>query len=134
MDQSCSALKNSILTVAVDESKTTRINAMSKIRCHSSTEKPSSLMARLIATCRKNPKHDQGTQDLVERTFIQSHPENIQNILDAQNFETLLDFGSFANGNKTNFGNFYDLASTKNEITQLSNEINELAVELPLSS
>ena len=49
----------------------------------------------------------------------------MQNILKAQNFETLHDLGSFANRyhNQINFGNFYDLASTNNEITQLSNKI-----------
>ena len=51
----------------------------------------------MISTCRTNPEQDQGTRDLVEHTFIQLHSENIQNILKAQNFETLHDLGNFAN-------------------------------------
>ena len=42
-------------------------------------------------------EQDQGTRDLVGRTLIQLHSENIQNILKAQNFETLHDLGSVAN-------------------------------------
>ena len=58
--------------------------------------------------------------------------ENIQNTLKAQNFETLHDLEGFANQyhNQIYFGNFYDTASTKNEITQHSNKIDQLAVEL----
>ena len=131
-DQPSTALKNSILTAVVDDSKTNWIDALSKIRYNSSTEKPSSLMAQMISTCRMNPEQDQGTRDLVERTFIQLHSENIQNILKAQNFESLHDLGNFANQyhNQIICGNFYDTASTKNEITQLSNKIDKLAVEL----
>ena len=131
-DQPYTALKNSILTAVTDDSKTNWIYALSKFRYSSSTEKPSSLMARMISTCRMNPEQDQGTRDLVERTFIQLHSENIQNILKAQNFDTLHDLGNVANRyhNQINCGNFYDTASTKNEITQLSNKIDELAVEL----
>ena len=130
-DQPYTALKNSILTAVADDSKTNWINALSKIRYNGSTEKPSSLMARMISTCRMNPKQDQGTSGLVERTFIQLHFENIQNILKAQKFETLHDLGNFANRYhiQINCGNFYDTASAKNEITQLSDKIDELAVE-----
>ena len=131
-DQPYTVLKNSILTAVADDSITNWIDALSKIRYNSSTEKPSSLMARMISTCCMNPEQDQGTHDLVERTFIQSHSKNIQNILKTQNFDTLHDLGNFANRyhNQINCGNFYDTASTKNEITQLSNKIDELAVEL----
>ena len=107
-DQPYTALKNSILTAVADDSKTNWIDALSKIQYNSSTEKPSSLMARMISTCRMNPEQD---HDLVKRTFIQSeniqnmHSENIQNILKTQNFETLHDLGSFANRypNQMNF-------------------------------
>ena len=131
-DQPYTALKNSILTAVADDSKTNWIDVLCEIRYSSSTEKPSSLMARMISTCRMNPEQDQGTRDLVERTFIQLHSENIQNILKAQNFDILHDLGNFANQyhNQINCGHFCNTASTKNEITQLSNKINELAVEL----
>ena len=78
------------------------------------------------------PEQDQGTRDLVERTFNQLHSENIQNILKAQNFETFHDVENFASRyhNQINCDNFYSAASTKNEIRQLSNKIDELAVEL----
>ena len=131
-DQPYTALKNSSLTAVADDSKANWIDALSKIRYNRSTEKPSSLMARIISTCRMNPEQDQSTRDLVEHTFIQLHSENMQNILKAQNFGTLHDLGNFANRyhNQINCGNFYDTASTKNKITQLSNKIDELAVEL----
>ena len=51
----------------------------------------------MISKCRKSPELDQGTRDLVERTFIQSYSENIQNILKALNFKTMHGLGSFAN-------------------------------------
>ena len=88
-------------------------------------------MARLISTYCMNPEQDQGTRYLVERTFIQLHSENIKNIK-AQNFETLLDLRSLTNRyhNQINLDNFFDTASTKNEITQLSNKIDEVAMEL----
>ena len=38
-----------------DDSETNWIDALSKIRYNISTEKPSSLMGRLISTCRMNP-------------------------------------------------------------------------------
>ena len=44
-----------------------------------------------------NPKQDQGTRDLVERTFIQLHSENIQIISKPKIFDTLHDLGNFAN-------------------------------------
>ena len=71
MDQSYTALKNSILTAAVDKSKTNWIDALSKIRYNNSTDKPSSLMVRLISTCRMNSDQNQDTRDLVQRTFVQ---------------------------------------------------------------
>ena len=54
-DQPYTALKNSILFAAADDSKTNWIDASSEIRYSSSTEKPSILMARMISTCRMNP-------------------------------------------------------------------------------
>ena len=67
-DQLYTALKNSILTAVADDSKTNWIDALSKIRYHSSSEKPSSLMAQMISTC-MNPEQDQGTHDLVALSF-----------------------------------------------------------------
>ena len=57
-DQPYTALKNSILTAVADDSKTNWIDALSKIRYNSNSEKPSSLMTRMISTCRMNPEQD----------------------------------------------------------------------------
>ena len=64
-DQSYTAITNLILSAVADNSKTNWIDAISKIRYDSNTEKPSSLMAQMISTCRMNPEQDQGTHDLV---------------------------------------------------------------------
>ena len=96
-DQLYTALKNSILTAVADNFKTNWIDALNKMLYNSNTEKPSTLIAQIISTCRMNPEQDQGPRDLAERTFIQLHSKNIQNILKAQKFETLHDLGNFAN-------------------------------------
>ena len=46
-------------------------------------------MLRIIAACRNNPDNDQETGDFCEKIFMRLHPENIQQILKAQNFNSL---------------------------------------------
>ena len=82
-EQPYTTLKNPILSSVADVCKTDWIDTISEIRYKSSEEKPSELMSRLIASCRNKPDNDQGTRDVIERTFIRLQPKSIQNILKA---------------------------------------------------
>ena len=81
-------LKNLILLSVSLECNTDWIHVLSKIEYANAQEKPSTLMLRIIAACCNNPNNDQGTRDFCEKIFMRLQPENIQQILKAQNFNS----------------------------------------------
>ena len=88
----------------------------------------------LIASCRNKPDNDQGTRDVIERTFIHLQPESIQNILKEQNFVSLHDLGNFTNRfhgqiNSQNLGENVT-SSSKNLAHVLTNKMDELCTEM----
>ena len=91
------ALKNFILSSVSLECNTDWIDVLNKIEYANAQEKPSTLMSRIIAACRNNPDNDQGTHDFCEKIFMRLQPENIQQILKAQNFNSLNELGKFTN-------------------------------------
>ena len=64
------------------------INVLSKIEYANTLEKPFTLMSRIIAACRNNLDNDQETRDFCEKIFMRLQPENIEQILKAQNFNS----------------------------------------------
>ena len=55
------------------------------------------LECRHIAACRSNPENDQETRDFCEKNFIRLQPENIQQILKVQNFNSFNELKNFTN-------------------------------------
>ena len=125
-------LKDLILSSVAEVCKTDWIDALSEIQYNGSHEKPSDLMSRLIAICRNKPENDQGTRDIIERTFIRLQPENIQNILKAQTFDSLHDLGTFTNRfhGQINLNNLNENETTKQNFEHLTNKIDELYTEI----
>ena len=134
-DQPYTTLKHLILASIVDDCTTDWMDALNKIQYKHAQEKPSELMLRLTAVCRSNPNFDAGTHDLIERTFIHLQPENVQNILKAQNFVSLHELGIFANRlhSQIHFQNYCTNTDSNNDntdISQISNKLDKLCIEV----
>ena len=69
---------------------------------------------------------------MIERTFIRLQPENIQNILKAQTFDSLHDLGTFTNRfhGQINLNNLNENETTKQNFEHLTNKIDELYTEI----
>ena len=116
------ALKIFILSSVSFECNTDWINVLSKIEYANAQEKPSTLMSRIIAACRSNPDNDQGTRDFREKIFMRLQPENIQQILKAQNFNSLKELENFTN-------RFHSQIVTS-KLKYLADKVDELSTEI----
>ena len=126
------ALKNLILSSVSLECNTDWIDVLSKIEYANAQEKPSTLMSRIIAACRNNPDNDQGTRDFCEKIFMRLQPENIQQILKAQNFNSLNELGNFTNRFHSQIvAHCFDQnRTTTSEFKYLADKVDELSTEL----
>ena len=126
------ALKNLILLAVSLECNTDWINVLSKIDYTNAQEKPSTLMSHIIAACRNNLDNDEGTRDFCEKIFMCLQPENIQQILKAQNFNSFNELGNFTNRFHSQIvAHYFDQNRTiTSEFKYLADKVDELSTEI----
>ena len=84
-------------------------------------------MSRIIAACRNNPDNDQGTRDFCEKFFMRLQPENIQQILKVQNFNSLNKLRNFTNQFHSQMvaHYFYQNRTTTSRYKYLADQVDE---------
>ena len=89
-------------------------------------------MSRVIAACRNKPDNDQGTREFCEKIFMRLQPENVQQILKAQNFNSLNELGNFTNRFHSQIVSHYfdQNRTTTNEFKYLADKVDELSTEI----